>query len=776
MTSKKARTGYNSRTKFIKKTLPAAMVLISCQSTLQAQEVAQEERQSRNRMMEEVVVTATKRAENAQDVPVSVSAFSGDMLAAMGVDNPTDLQAVTPGLTYNSATGFSIIYLRGVGSDAFLMADPSVATYIDGIYYPFASGLAQSFGKVERIEVLKGPQGTLFGRNTTGGAISITTEQPSFDEVYGSIDASYGSFNARQTAALINVPVTDWFATSLALFYNESDQYYTFDPESKQQNMDVERAAGGRFKMKFASEHFDLLLAAVKVKQSGYNTALAANTRASDQAKLQGAESQPRDHTISVDAPLNFDIDSEVLFGEFNAYLDHFDIKLLASHQTLENYGQSDFDGTNASIIAFQAPLFADVKTAELQFISNQDSWNADWLEWIGGLYYINSTAGLLPRFGAAGGEQGNIGPIPIGSLLGDLTQQLPAPALNGIALNLEGILDTDSWAAFFQTTFTLTDWAELTLGGRYQYEERYVVASSTSVENADGSSTLLFDWANDGQGVREVDGDNFSPKIAVNLRPAEDLLVFLSWQKGFKSGTFNTVNITDDIDYAEEEQVTSYELGAKYTSPSGNFVINSAVFYTEIDNIQVQFSSIQSGGAVTFDNAGAGRIQGIDFDSKIVLIPTIVDDFILSVSGAYLDAIYTDYTDGLGFDEDSGAYQDGQDFTGNRMVRTPEYTATMALSKTFLFDDGPLEITADAYYNSGYAYLPQNTVFMEEEYYLVNARASFLIEDWDLRITASGKNLSDTVYAYSQFPNDDGRLEALAPPRNYSLAVQWNF
>ena len=776
MTKKETTAGHNSRLVFLKKALPAAILAISCQTPVQAEETAPIERQSRNRMMEEVVVTATKRAENQQDVPVSVSAFSGDMLAAMGVDDPTDLQAVTPGLTYNSATGFSIIYLRGVGSDAFLMADPSVATYIDGIYYPFASGLAQSFGKVERIEVLKGPQGTLFGRNTTGGAISITSEKPDFEEVYGSIDASYGSFNSRKTAALINVPINDWVASSLAVFYNESDQYYSFDPESKQQNMDMERAVGGRFKVKFASENYDLLLAAVKIKQSGYNTALAANTHASQQAELQGAESQPRDYTISVDAPLNFDIDSEVMFSEANAYLETLDVKFLASHQTLENYGQSDFDGTNASIIAFQSPLFADVKTAELQFISNEGSWGVDWLEWIGGLYYIDSTAGLTPRFGAAGGEQGYIGPIPIGSLLGGLTSQLPAPALNGIALNLEGILDTDSWAAFFQTTFTLTDWAELTLGGRYQYEERYVVASSTSIENSDGSNTLLFDWANDGQGIREVEGDNFSPKVAVNLRPAEDLLVFLSWQKGFKSGTFNTVNITDDIDYAEEEQVTSYELGAKYTSPSGNFILNSAVFYTEIENIQVQFSSLQSGGAVTFQNAGAGRIQGIDFDSKLVLIPTIVDDFILSVSGAYIDAIYTDYTDGLGFNEDTGAYEDDQDFTGNRMVRTPEYTASLALSKTFLFDDGPLEITADGYYNSGYAYLPQNTLFMEEEYYLINARASFLIEDWDLRITASGKNLTETVYAYSQFPNDDGRLEALAPPRNYSLAVQWNF
>lgn len=759
-----------------KSALTLAILASLAATQVSAQDSADEPRKSRSRLIEEVVVTATKRAENVQDIPVSVSAFSGDMLSAMGVDDPTDLQAVTPGLTYNSATGFSIIYLRGVGSDAFLMADPSVATYIDGIYYPFASGLAQSFGKVERIEVLKGPQGTLFGRNTTGGAISITSETPDFEEVYGSVDASYGSFNSKKVAGLINTPVTDWFATSLALFYNESGQYYTFDPESTQQNMDVERAAGGRLKLKFAYEDYDLLLAAVKIRQSGYNTTLAGNTRASDQTIAAGGESQPRDYTISVDSPLNFNIDSEVVFGEVNAYFDSLDVKLLASHQTLENFGQSDFDGTNASIVAFEAPLFADVKTAELQFISNEGSWGSDWLEWIGGFYFIDSTAGLLPRFGAAGGGQGNVGPVPIGDLLGEPGQQLPVPALTGVALNLQGILDTDSWAAFFQTTFTINDWTELTVGGRYQYEERYVVASSTGIENADGSTTPLFDWANDGEGIRDVESENFSPKVAVNLRPLDDLLVFFSWQKGFKSGTFNTINITDDIDYAEEENVESYELGAKYTSPSGNLVLNTAVFYTELENIQVQFSSLEAGGTVTFDNAGAGRIQGIDFDSRLILLPSLTDDLVLTLSGAYLDAVYTDYRDGLGFDEDTGAYQDGQDFTGNRMVRTPEYTATLALSKTLMFDPGPLELTVDGYYNSGYAYLPQNTVFLEEEYHLINARASFWIEEWDFRMTASVKNLGDTTYAYSQFPNDYGRLEALAPPRNYSFAVQWNF
>ena len=660
------------------------------------------------------------------------------------------------------------------------MADPSVATYIDGVYYPFSSGLAQSFGRVERIEVLKGPQGTLFGRNTTGGAISITTEKPSIDEIYGSVDASYGSFNTRKASALINIPITEHWATTLAAFHSISDNYYTFDSNSVQQEVPDEVAKGYRLKTKFFFDDFDALFAVVRVDQSGFNTALAPNTNPSELTKTLGGDTQPRDHTASVNSPINFDIDSLVYYAEMNAYFSGFDSKLLLSRQSIDNLGYNDFDGTNAPILFFGSPLFSDVKTAELQFISSEDSWGSSWLQWIGGFYYIDSVAGLDPIFSLLGGEYGEILGLPVS----DILNILPAPLANllnsvplssGVNLGLHGLLGTESYAAFLQTTFTLTDWVQLTLGGRYQEEERIVLKSSTQLLSSDGSETEVFDWANDGVGPNSVETTNFSPKVSFNFFPIDDLMIYVTWQEGFKSGTFNTINLTDDIDYAEPEEVVAYEIGAKYSNGNG-FTLNGAIFQTDITNIQVQFTSLLNGGAVTFENAGAGRIRGVDFDSRMLLFPSLVDDLVLSVSGAYLNAIYTDYKDGSGFNEDTGIYEGGQDFTGNNMVRTPEYTATLAISKSFIFDSGPLELTVDGYYNSGYPYQAQNTLFYEEEYYLINARASFLIEDWDLRITVSGKNLNDAVYAYSQFPNDFGRLEALAPPTNYNITIQWNF
>ena len=184
------KTDVNNKNYYRIKLMALFAVLLTNAASAVSQEIPQEvvsstdfrEGKSKSRMIEEVLVTAQKRTENVQDVPISVQAFSGDMLAAKGIGDPIDLPTITPGLTYSAITGFALVYLRGIGSDVFLPnGEASVATYVDNVYFPLNAGLAQSFGSLERLEVLKGPQGTLFGRNTTGGAINITTKAPSHE-------------------------------------------------------------------------------------------------------------------------------------------------------------------------------------------------------------------------------------------------------------------------------------------------------------------------------------------------------------------------------------------------------------------------------------------------------------------------------------------------------------------------------------------------------------------------------------------------------------------
>src|SRR5690554_1138111 len=183
-------------------------------ASLMTQASAQEIQKRANRLLEEVMVTAQKREENSQDIPITISAFSNEKLDAFGIDKVEDLGRITPGLTFTSNVGYTVIYLRGVGADAFLpSADPSVATYVDGINKAATIGLQSSLGPVERVEVLKGPQGTLFGRNATGGAVNIITADPP-EEFTGSLTTEHGEYQAwkggvKKHDIFIGSPITD---------------------------------------------------------------------------------------------------------------------------------------------------------------------------------------------------------------------------------------------------------------------------------------------------------------------------------------------------------------------------------------------------------------------------------------------------------------------------------------------------------------------------------------------------------------------------------------
>ncbi|WP_299688656.1 TonB-dependent receptor [Hydrocarboniphaga sp.] len=745
-----------------------------------------------NRFVEEVVVTAQKREQNLQDVPISVQAFSAEQLDARGIDDPTDLQTSTPGLTMTSNAGFAITYLRGVGSDAFLLADPSVATYIDGIYFPFSSGLAQSFGALERIEVLKGPQGTLFGRNTTGGAINIITKSPS-QTAETELESSYASYNTWKTRLYTSIPLTDTLAVSASGIYNSSDNYYEFRDDSPQQHIPREVSRGARLKARWQPvEDIDLTLGYFRLEQDGFNTALQPNTAPSLLMRDLGAQPQPRDFKASVDAPISFEIDNTVLYGQLAWTNPWFDTKLLGSDQKMRNQGYTDFDGTPEPVASFSSPVFADIDTAELQILSNKETPWHEHFEWITGLYYIKAHQGLHASLGLLGGEQAGVLGIPLGAVdelygalpagLQNLLGNLPSPS--GVLARLSGISELESTAVFAQGTGYVTDRLSLILGGRYQTEKRKLLNSSFGLEGLDGGQTTLISFAPDSRHE-----SNVSPKVSLNYKATDDALLYLSWQKGFKSGTFNVINIYNQPEYVKPEQITAIELGLKTELFDKLIRFNTAVFQSKIEDLQVQFLSLFSGGAVTLENAGGARIRGADFDMLAQLFPSKIDNLVLTASGAYLDAKYTDYPNGSGYynaydasgnvrSDSFGLYNFGSgDYSGNRMVRTPKFSGTLGLSKTFATGHGPIEVAGDLYYTSSYYYLPQNTkVFEESAYTILSARISYLYEPANVRVTLFGDNLGDTTHSYGQFLTDFGRLEPLAPPLTVGLRVNWSF
>jgi iron complex outermembrane recepter protein len=748
-----------------------------------------------SRFVEEIVVTAQKREENVQDVPISVQAFSGEALDARGVSDAMNLPMVTPGMVYSSIANYSIIFIRGIGTDAFVpSADASIATYIDGIYFPFSHGLVQSFGAVERVEVLKGPQGTLFGRNSTGGAISVITKKPSFEPEVA-LQLSYASFDNFQSRAYVNIPLSDSFAFNVSALYNLADNHYELTEDAPRISpLPKENERGARIRAIWApSDRFDITLSGLLVEQSGIGSLVNQNTNPNPQYRPLGVEETPPYRT-SIDTESFSESRNPVIYGELNFRTDWFDTKLLASRQSIRTTALVDYDATKAPLVSFIANQLADVDTQELQILSNASTPGADWFKWIGGVYHIESLAGFgdvlfslgrdFPAFtGILGALQNALDPV-LG--LTQLTQALGG-SLDGLGTRVDieamGLLRTNSTAGFFQGTVQLPADFSLTLGGRYQTETRSLLSSRDQVQLTNTVAIPLFNFAD-----QTAETSNFSPKIGLDWRSPDDMLIYASYQKGFKSGTYNILNIYTPTQFIEPETVTAYEIGFKSQLFDRRLQLNAAVFHSDIENLQVQFISLLSGGAVRFESADAARIRGAEFDLVWQIAPDTLPGLVATLNGAYLDARYTEYPAASGFTEGGipfggsglilgGGVLPGRDFAGNRIVRSPEFSGTAGLSQTFDALRGTFEVAADLYYNSGYYYTAQNIEQGEEEAFsTLDARISYLHAASNVRLTLFGRNLTDTLYAINRLPTDIGTWTYYAPPATYGVRLQWSF
>ncbi|MDB5970048.1 MAG: hypothetical protein JWQ90_2498 [Hydrocarboniphaga sp.] len=764
---------------------------------------------SGNRMIEEVVVTAQKREENLQAVPISIQAFGAAQLDAKGIEEPSKLALVTPGLQYNTLVGYTFIYIRGVGSDTFIpSADSSVATYIDGIYYPFGFGLASSLGSVERVEVLKGPQGTLFGRNSSGGAISIITKQPDPGGVLEtSITASRESYDSTHLRAFTNIPVSESFAVSLSgLYYHEDSFYKENDDPAHAGPMAPEISQG--YSAKAGWEPIEDLKGIF-----GYTY---LNTQGSYGALLPAGDPTPLGTALGVRASPDYvngdntgeyiNIHSRVFNTDLKYHWDYFDTRFLGAVQEIEPAKvRVDYDGSKQPLVSFETTgQFAHVKTAELQFISNESA--PDWLQLVGGIYYIKSSAGYNSiEFNVGNGVLDYLAD-PLNGLTSpvvDLLENFPNLADPGNPLNildlingnpndngvatvvLNGILDTQSIAGYFQGTAELTDKIALTLGGRYQEETRDLVASKVLVRNPLNRDQLIPGLSFAPQSAKT---SNFSPKAVLDYKFSDEQHVYGSFSQGFKSGTFNIIAITFPPSYVPPEKVTAYELGYKATLLDGALRFNTAVFQNNIDDLQVGIVSLTSGGVTDFETAGKAKITGADFDATWQVLPDSLPGLVLTAGGAYLHGRYTDYPNGSGFDDTTGLFYGGtgfivgggvtpgRDFTGNKTVRTPTLSGNISPSYAFDLGNGQLEFTVDAYYSSGFYFAASNSEKTKQDSYtILNGHIAYYYEPWKTRITLFGNNLTDQKYYQTIQQFDFDTSKKLSAPVTYGLRLQWD-
>jgi iron complex outermembrane receptor protein len=746
-----------------------------------------------SRLLEEVIVTAQKREENIQDVPISVQAFSEETLDALGIFNQSDLQMVTPTLNVSNVMAFTTIYLRGVGTDAYLTADPSVATYIDGIYLPIAVGLAQDFGVVERIEVLKGPQGTLFGRNTNGGALNIMTRDPLLGEFDAQLNLTVASYPDLHSKAYISVPIGETFAFSFSPVYAKTEHFVQNtapDPEGPTHDDESE---GYRLKLRWAP--FDWVDATVAGLRLNADTPGALVIPSEEPTTLGMAIGIPENNYQRGDDETELDhccgsvVDNEMLYGKIEFFTPWFDIKALASDQQIRSSTIVDFDASGREGIGLTNTGFGgDIQTAELQLVSNPDSWGSDWLRWIVGAYKFEGLTGYLEPEDRLELYANLLDPVlaplqGVLSLVDSLGLGILPANLNSGVLYAKNLVATDSESFFAQATFTLTEWLDITLGVRHQDEGRELLESELGLLVGGEELTLFtYDYAVNQEGDRvstKLATVTTSPKVSFELRPFdEETLIYLSYQEATKSGTYNGFAVTGPPTYALPESIEAWELGLKTRFLQGTLIFSAAIFDYQIENQQVQFVSLTTGGSVSFENAEQSHIRGFDFDVTWVIAPHLVDGLVMVGGAGWLEtAEFTAYPNAKGYTDNSGTTSQNQDFSGNRIPKTPELSGNLALSKTWMFDRGELEVAADVYFTDEFFYEPTNRAeSLEEGYALWGARIGYLYEPWNTRLTLFGRNLTDEHRTRGSQGVEFGRSITPGEPMTYGLRLAWKY
>ena len=375
-------------------------------------------------LLETIVVTAQKREQAAADVPVSLSVLSSRQLEASGIQNAQQLDRSVPGLVFSSVVGYNVVFLRGIGTDAFLpSADPSVPIYIDDIpVLPMAGGL-DSLDNIARVEVLKGPQGTLFGRNSLGGAIRIITEEPTADETFGDVKVEFGRFNRRNISVFGNLPLGDAFAITLSGYDNRSDSHYTSTPDSG--GMFDEFARGGRGSLFWRpSERFSLRFDGFLERSSTISGLVLEGTRPSVLCPCE-PDAGPN-YVFSGNARSGAETNHRLVSANLDGKFDWFDTKLLLSDQYREvPFSIGDLDATSSTVLSARTDLqYAQQRTAEFRLSSPRGARYADRISWVAGMFYLKAEGGFDP-LALTGGAGAITLPEEGGGLGGALTHWL---------------------------------------------------------------------------------------------------------------------------------------------------------------------------------------------------------------------------------------------------------------------------------------------------------------------------------------------------------------
>lgn len=749
--------------------------------------------------LEEILVTARKRTENLQDTPVSVSAFGENAMASRAILNVGGLAAFVPNLEINNGKGDggstnAAIFIRGVGQNDFIFpTDPGVGVYVDGVYIARSIGAMMDLSDIERVEVLRGPQGTLYGKNTIGGAINIITSRPG-NEFGGQLRVTMGSRDHIDVDGKVNVPlIADKLALKIAAASKNQDGYVKRPDglDLGDVNVDVARVALALN----VTEDFtaDLSFDYSRIRQNGAPGRLAG-TFSFDGGlhNLYNALGAPYVAARDGLPPGSLFDDRWVSADKYRSNgtgptKDHADvwgtnltltwqpgdalmIKSITAYREMDADIQVDMDYSPFPVVHTDEQQQQHQFSQEFQ-IGGKAADNK--LTWLVGGYYLREKAADQNMTFLASGIYDALESLPgafVPLVPGVTCPGVGLPCAGGAGNPLNSIFDldvrpltglvTNNWAAFAQATYALTSEFSVTLGGRYSYEKKTYSIDSifpNSGKIATPPTTDAQSWS------------NFTPKVGLDYRVNDDVLLYASFSKGFKSGGWNPRPLApDEFKGYDPEKLTAYELGFKSRLFDNRMTFNVATFYSQYKSLQLQTNSVSptTGGLIlTVDNAGSVDLYG--FEVELAARPLAGLD--LNLGLGYLHDKYQDLSPGVGYS------------IANKLPKAPAWTINGGAQYAFLISEsaGSLKLRGDLTYRSKTYHDPANSApIVQKGYMLLDARIGWESPDERWELALYGKNLTDKFYFTSAeyVPSFGFYNQVIGRPREWGLTATAKF
>lgn len=744
--------------------------------------------------LEEIIVTTQRRAESLQDIPLAVTAFSGEELREQGIVDIKGVTERTPGFTMGEFNpGQTQLYIRGIGSNEDgAGGDQSVVVFVDEVYIGRSAGQDVDLFDLERVEVLRGPQGTLFGRNVVGGAVNIITKKPGDDpEVV--LEGSFGSYDAITLRGLASGPIADnlygkisfssrrrdgylenqiqnfasfFQGTGIAGFQLGDDRLRKIDRDSIRGSLrwvasdNVEVSLGANFSTMDehgAVRHFlDGPAGAVLFPA---NNALIPNYVGDIHQVLTDDPGRFTNDIVGLMARVDWDINSNMTFTS------------LTSHREVNATSLEHALGTpimtnillSSGIIPFGVDGFNDYSddsttfTQEFRLTSTGDSR----FQWVAGLYYLTEDTDRI--------ETASLGiKIPIGG--GNFLDAPGFNATNNVASDDQRV-ETTSFAAFGQVTYDLTDQLSVIVGGRYTSDDKEI--SRTGVPN--GVSVLsAFDLSS------QADWSEFTGKVGLNWQLNDDVFFYGTVSEGYKSGGYQGLSgssVQAGTPF-EPEFATLYEVGAKTEWLDNRLRVNAAAFFTDYEDLQILQLLVPNNappgttGTLFTQNAANAEVRGVELE----FVAAVTDGFTVQGSVTTLDTEFKDFFAPAGFRPPDGGAGTSSSRVGNELRNAPDLAYNLLARYTQTLGNGSeMSYQVDFRHKDQVNQDPDNLEFASvPEYDLSDVRVAWLNVDGSFEVAGWITNVFDEDYFIHNFPGLGDGFATAGPPRMYGVTFTW--